>query len=219
MLGRIGQANEGTEQGQRSGGETPCRRRRVPHPCAVAPPRASASRIPSWLPTWSLALARMTLRLTAVVVPIAVLAIGLLYLRLHNGPISLTFMVEPIQRVLNEEMPGIQFRIEDAIVQLTSSGAIEFRLTSVRITEDTGSLVALASRASVQLSLSAMRKGRIAPSRIDLLQPRIVLFESDRPAYLLGYGRDLQGRTLTMPPSSPGAQPRSPLARPKSSRP
>jgi hypothetical protein len=159
--------------------------------------------MPRWLAVWSRAAARISLRLAAVVVPIAVLAAGLLYLRLHNGPISLSFMVEPIQRVLNEEMPGIQFRIEDAIVQLTSSGAIEFRLTSVRITEDTGSLVALASRASVQLSLSAMRRGRIAPSRIDLLQPRIVLFEPDRPSYMLGYGRDLQGRTLTMPPLSP----------------
>ncbi len=161
----------------------------------------------------------MTLRFAAVVVPIAALAIGLLYMRLHNGPISLTFMVEPIQRVLDEEMPGIQFRIEDAIVQLTSSGAIEFRLTSVRITEDTGSIVALASRATVQLSLSAMRKGRIAPSRIDLLQPRIVLFEADRPSYTLGYGRDLQGRTLTIPPQHPTTPPRGPPARLKSSRP
>jgi hypothetical protein len=200
MLGRIGQANEGT--GKESGSAanavppTPRRaRRRLAVPAWV----------PGWLPIWSLALARMTLRLTAVVVPIAALAVGLLYLRLHNGPISLSFMVEPIQRVLNEEMPGIQFRVEDAIVQLTSAGAVELRLTSVRITEDTGSLVALASRASVQLSLSAMRSGRIAASRIDLLQPRIVLFESDRPSYLLGYGRDLQGRTLTMPPSSPAA--------------
>lgn len=140
--------------------------------------------------------------MVAVVVPIVVLVIGLVYLRLLNGPISLSFMVEPIQRVLNEEMPGIQFRVEDAIVQLTSSGAVELHLTSVRITEDTGSVVALASRASVQLSLSALRTGRIAPSRIDLLQPRVVLFSSDRPSYMLGYGHDLQGRTLSMPPVS-----------------
>ena len=206
MLGRIGQANEGIGRKDGMAADavtTPVR--------DVTPPRvprraqrrlALSAWIPNWLPTWSLALMRVTMRLAAVVVPVALLAIALLYMRLHNGPISLSFMVEPIQRVLDEEMPGIQFRIEDAIVQLTSSGAIELRLTSVRVTEDTGSLVALASRASVQLSLSALRKGRIAPSRIDLLQPRIVLFEPDRPSYMLGYGRDLQGRTLTMPPLS-----------------
>jgi hypothetical protein len=142
---------------------------------------------------------RGVLAIIAIVVPVAALAAGLLYLRLMSGPISVSFLVEPMQHVLNEEMPGVQFRIEDAIVQLNSEGAVEFRLTSVRVTEDTGSLVALASRASVQLSLRALRSGRIAPARIDLLQPRVVLFAADRPSYMLGYGRDLQGRTLTMP--------------------
>jgi hypothetical protein len=135
----------------------------------------------------------------AIVLPLCLLTAGLLYLRLMTGPISVSFLVDPIQRGLDEEMPGVQFRVEDAIVQLTPEGAIEFRLTSVRLTEDTGSVVALASRASVQLSLRALRSGRIAPSRIDLLQPRVVLFSADRPSYMLGYGRDLQGRTLTMP--------------------
>ena len=203
MLGRIGQANDGTSKIDGKAVSAVPTSSRVTR-FARRWPRFTRPRwIPNWLATWSTALARMTLRFTAVVVPIAALAVGLLYLRLHSGPISLSFMVEPIQRVLNEEMPGVQFGIEDAIVQLTSSGAVEFRLTTVRITEDTGSLVALASRASVQLSLSALRRGRIAPARIDLLNPRIVVFEPDRPAYTLGYGRDLQGRTLSMPPKSP----------------
>ncbi len=154
---------------------------------------------------------RVVLRTLAVLLPIGALAVGLFYWRLSSGPIPLTFMVEPIQRVLNEDMPGVQFRIEDAVLQLTSGGAVELQLTSVRITEDTGSLVAFASRASVQLSTSALRKFRIAPSRIDLLRPRVVLFAPDRPSYMLGYGRDLQGRTFTMPSAPPdgvrGAEP------------
>jgi hypothetical protein len=213
MLGRIGQANDGSSRldgPAKSAEPAPSRAARLVRRLPRLPRLSRPAWMPGWIATWSRALARVTLRLTAVLVPIAILAAGLLYIRLLNGPISLSFMVEPIQRVLNEEMPGIQFGVEDAIVQLTSSGAVEFRLTSVRITEDTGSLVALASRASVQLSLSALRRGRIAPSRIDLLQPRIVMFESDRPAYTLGYGRDLQGRTLTMPPRSS----EEPVARP-----
>jgi hypothetical protein len=143
--------------------------------------------------------ARGVFGIVAIVVPLAVLAVGLLYLRLLSSPISVSFLVEPMQRVLNEDMPGVQFQIEDAIIQLSPQGGVELRLTSVRVTEDTGSVVALASRASVQLSLRALRTGRIAPSRIDLLAPRVVLFSSDRPSYMLGYGHDLQGRTLTMP--------------------
>jgi len=153
-------------------------------------------------PRWIRKLARGAFLVMMVVLPLAVLSAGLAYVRLMNGPISLSFLVDPIQRVLNEEMPGVQFQIEDAIVQLTSEGAVELRLTSVRVTEDTGSIVALASRASVQISLRALRSARIAPSSIYLLQPRVVLFTPDRPTYMLGYGRDLQGRTLTMPEAS-----------------
>lgn len=143
--------------------------------------------------------ARGVFGIVAFVVPLALLAVAVLYLRLMSSPISVSFLVEPMQRVLNEDMPGVQFQIEDAIIQLSPQGGIELRLTSVRVTEDTGSVVALASRASVQLSLRALRTGRIAPARIDLLAPRVVLFSSDRPSYMLGYGHDLQGRTLTMP--------------------
>jgi hypothetical protein len=160
-------------------------------------PSTGRRRVPGWLRGCG----RVLGKTTTVVLPLLLLAVGLVYLKLYHSPISLSFMVDPIQRVLNEEMPGVQIQVEDAILQRTSSGGVELRLTSVRVTEDSGSIVALASRASVQLSFSALRKGRIVPSRIDLLQPRVVWFGSDRSSYMLGYGRDLQGRTLSMPPA------------------
>ena len=196
MHGQLGQASDNTDG----------------TPVPAAPPIAVAAEVIRPKPKveararpaarWAKGCARGFLTITAIIVPLVALAAGLLYARLLVSPISASFLVEPIQRVLNDEMPGIQFQIEDAIIQLTSSGGIEARLTSVRVTEDTGSVVALASRASVQLSLRALRKGTIAPARIDLLQPRVVLFATDRPAYTLGYGRDLQGRTFTMPATS-----------------
>lgn len=179
-------------------------------PKSAAPPAAmpdairtettgSARRLPARPSRWLRGCTRALLTIVAIFVPLVALVAGGLYLRLMFGPIPVSFLVEPMQRVLNEEMPGVQFRIEDAIIQLTSAGGVELRLTSVRVTEDTGSLVALASRASVQLSLRALRRARLAPTRVDLLQPRVVLFASDRPSYMLGYGRDLQGRTFSMP--------------------
>ncbi len=201
MHGHVGQADR-----QTGGDPGP-----VPTPAATTaestraePPQPRGRALPA-TPRWVKGCGRALFVTAVVVVPLVALAIGLLYLRLMSGPISVSFLVEPIERGLNEEMPGVQFRVEDAIVQLTSEGAIEFRLTSVRLTEDTGSVVALASRASVQLSLRALRTGRLAPARIDLLQPRVVLFASDRPSYMFGYGRDLQGRTLTMPTAPAGS--------------
>jgi hypothetical protein len=199
MHGQLGQASGSTDGTPVPAGPLP-----AAAPEAIRPkvePSARASRPAT---RWLKGCARGFLTITAIVVPLVALAAGVLYARLLTGPISASFLVEPIQRVLNDEMPGIQFRIEDAIIQLTSSGGIEARLTSVRVTEDTGSVVALASRASVHLSLRALRSGRIAPARIDLLQPRVVLFAADRPSYMLGYGRDLQGRTLTMPATPAG---------------
>jgi hypothetical protein len=193
MHGLIGQASGGTE-----GAPEPA----VPTAAAPDPTRAGTARRrwrPPTPPKWLKRCTRAFLAIVAIVVPLVALAAGGLYLRLMYAPIPVSFLVEPMQRVLNEEMPGVQFRIEDAIVQLTSAGGVELRLTSVRLTEDTGSLVALASRASVELSLRALRRGRLAPTRVDLLQPRVVLFASDQPSYLLGYGRDLQGRTFSMP--------------------
>ncbi len=196
MHGHVGQASEDT-------GGAPGR---AESPAPPAPPVIHASAEPEagrqrQVPWWLRRCTRGVLTFLAIVMPLAALGVGLVYLRLMNGPIPVSFLVEPMQRVLNEEMPGIQFRIEDAILQLTPEGGVELRLTSVRVTEDTGSVVALASRASVQLSFRALRSGRIAPARIDLLQPRVVLFVADKAPYMLGFGRDLQGRTLTMPAS------------------
>ena len=97
MLGRIGQANEGTGRDDGTGADavtTPVRDVTPPQAPRRAQRRLAVSAwIPNWLPTWSWALMRVTMRLTAVVVPVALLAIALLYMRLHNGPISLSFMV------------------------------------------------------------------------------------------------------------------------------
>jgi hypothetical protein len=199
MLGRVGQSSSDTGRDMSAAPDDI----RVPIPDTEPSPTA-AQRFRSHAPRLmgkSLSVcSRVALRTAAIVLPICLVAIGLFYLRLYQGPISLTFMVEPIQRVLNDEMPGIQFRLEDAVLQLTKGGAVELQLTNVRVTEDTGS----ASRASVEMSYRALRSLRIAPTRIDLLHPRVELSEPDRPTYLLGYGRDLQGRTLTMPSSPAG---------------
>ena len=197
MLGQVGQSNSDT--GRDVSAMPDAIARPAAETVAPTPLPPAGSEAPRLIKKSFAVCSRVALRTVAIVLPICALAIGLLYLRLYQSPISLTFMVEPIQRVLNDEMPGIQFRLENAVLQLTSSGAVELQLTSVRVTENTGSVVAVASRASVQLSYRALRSLRIAPSRIDLLQPRVELSAPDRPTYLLGYGRDLQGRTLTMP--------------------
>ena len=47
------------------------------------------------------------------------LGVGLIYLRLLQGPISVGFIVAPVERGLNAELPEFSVKIEDAIVQLS----------------------------------------------------------------------------------------------------
>jgi hypothetical protein len=129
------------------------------------------------------------LRGVAIIVPILLFGVGLLYLRLLYSPVSVPFLAGPIERGLNAELPGFAFGIGDAVLQRSDSGGIEFRLKTVRMNDSGGSVVALARLASVELNLKALLGGRIAPSRIDLIEPRFLLFY------------DEQGHLALKPPS------------------
>src|SRR5262245_12375204 len=97
---------------------------------------------------------------------LAVLVAGLGYVRLRHGPISLDFLVEPIERGINAELAGNKVRIDDAIVSLSETGGIEFRLTNIRLQERDGDTVASAPFAAVELDTSALWSLRAVPARI-----------------------------------------------------
>ncbi len=137
----------------------------------------------------------------AVVVPLVVLAVGLVYFRLLQGPISISFLVSPVERALKSELPGVTIDIEDAIVRLADQGGIEFRLKNVRIDEADGDTLALAPLAAVQLSTKAMLSGRIAPARIELIQPRIVMAQDEEGNLALSF-TPTEGQGATAPAQS-----------------
>jgi hypothetical protein len=129
-------------------------------------------------------IAKRTGRLMAkVLLPVMMLAclgLGLLYVRLLNGPVSLKFLAEPIARSIGTELPGYGVVIEDALVRLTDSGGMEFRLRNVRFTDGENRAVAVAPLAAINMSLSALKVGRLAPARIVLIEPRLLLSYSEQ---------------------------------------
>ena len=90
----------------------------------------------------------------APVVLIAVLIFGLGYVRLRHGPVSLKFLVAPIERGINAELEGNAVKIDDAVVSLSETGGVEFRLRNLSMTEADGDIVASAPLAAVELSAS-----------------------------------------------------------------
>lgn len=125
---------------------------------------------------------------------LAVLVGGLGYVRLLHGPVSLEFLVDPIERGINAELDGSSAQIDDVVVSLSETGGVEFRLRNMRLLED-GNVVASAPQAAVELSTSALWSAKFVPARVELIEPRLYL----------SYSKD-SGLTLSFPKSL-GAEP------------
>lgn len=109
---------------------------------------------------------------------LAALGAGILYVRLLNGPISLQFLAAPIGRSIAAEFPGINVAIEDALVRLTESGGLELRMRNVRFTDADSAPIAIAPLAAVGMSGAALWSGRLAPDKVVLIEPRLLLVYS-----------------------------------------
>lgn len=127
---------------------------------------------------------------------IGALVVGLGYVRLVHGPISLNVLVEPIERGVSAELGGLVVRIDDVAVSLAEAGGFEFQLRNVRISEEDGDLVASAPLAAVELSGLGLWALRIVPSRVELIDPQLSVSYSEDGRFALSF-------------SGPGASPAS----------
>ena len=147
---------------------------------------------------------------------LALLIAGLGYVRLRHGPVSLHFLVEPIESGINAELGGNAVRIDDVVVSLSGTGGLEFRLQNVRMHEKDGDVVASAPFAAVELSTSALWSMRVVPARIELIEPRLFLYYSEDGGLAMSFSKpiatDLKLDDQLPPPSAVPAP--VPAARP-----
>lgn len=125
---------------------------------------------------------RVTSFLMFLLVPPVVLAallVGLGYVRLMHGPFTVKPLTAVIERALAAELPGLGVRIAEVDVALADGSSVEFRLKNIRITEGDGDLVASAPMAVASLSWPALKRLRIAPERVELIEPRLSLSISE----------------------------------------
>lgn len=152
--------------------------------------------------TWPLWIA------TRVVLPCIILvsiAAGVFWVKLLNGPISLKFIAEPIARAIASDLPGIAVSVEDATVLLADGRGLEFRLRNVKLSDTRGVTIAQAPDAAITLSTTALWSGTVAPSRIILIEPSLVLQYSIERGLSLSFaaaGRveDASGRAVDAAP-------------------
>lgn len=158
--------------------------------------------------------ARILARVLIFVALAGVLGFAALYAKLAHSPISMSFLVPPIENAVNRTLSGLHFDIGDAVLRRSDKGyGVEFRLTAVRLVEDGGGPIVESPFASANVSLRALLTGHMAAGRIDLIGPRLFLQYTEERGLALSFvdPRDSKGdlggnrRDAAPGPSGPGA--------------
>jgi len=128
---------------------------------------------------------RLSLEIVTALIVIGAITLAVVYGRLSQGPMSMAFLVEPVEKSVNGQLRGPSIEIADAVVRLSDGGGIEFRLKTVRLYDQSGVVVAEAPFASVGLSARALLTGRLAAGSVDLIGPRVLMHVDDNEGVAL----------------------------------
>ena len=110
--------------------------------------------------------------------------------RLSSGPLSLGFLSPYIQEALEGDDLPYRFEFKDTVLVWTGwSEALEIQLTDLRVADTSGETLAAVPAASLGLSGAALLRGTIAPTSIELIEPRLGLVRRpDGSVHLAGSG-------------------------------
>jgi hypothetical protein len=127
-------------------------------------------------------------RTAAILTLFLIVAFAALHAKLAHAPVSMSFLVPPIEKAVNLTLSGHRFDIGNAVLRRSGSWlGIEFRLTDVRLLDDTNSPVIESPFASADVNLRALLLGRFAASHIDLIGPRLYLQYSEERGLALAF--------------------------------
>lgn len=104
------------------------------------------------------------------------LSLALVFLMVQRGPISVGFLVGPIEEAIRRELGTGRVEIESALLRLSEDGrGIEFRLANLRIKDANGAILAETPLAGINLSGAALLRGWLAPVSVEFIRPRLRL--------------------------------------------
>ena len=120
--------------------------------------------------------ARIALQLLGALFGVLAILFALGAWRLSSGPLSLGFLSPYIQEALEGDDLPYLFEFEDTVLVWAGWGeALEIRLTELRIADTNGDTLAAVPAASLGLSGAALLRGAVAPTSIELIEPRLGL--------------------------------------------
>ena len=172
-------------------------------PAGVAPAAQRVATTVSALP-----FARAVKPCLYVALPVVLLsafAVGIVYVRLLQGPMSLKVLTRMVERGITAELSDTTAHIDDVQLTFSKEGGFEFRIINVRLMGADGETMASAPLAAIELSSAALRKFRVVPERIDLIEPHLTLFYSHETGVSLSLAGDKD--EAASPPDAAGAAP------------
>lgn len=146
------------------------------------------SRVPARAAKATVFCASVVLRIVVILLVVGGAGFGALYAKLSHSPISMSFLVPPIENAVNRTLSGMRFDIGDAVLRRSDKGlGIEFRLAKVRLVDEDNSPIAESPFAAAEVSMKALLRGRLAPRQIDLIGPKLFLQYTDERGIALSF--------------------------------
>jgi hypothetical protein len=107
-------------------------------------------------------------------VGIAVIVVAGLYWRLSQGPISLAFLGDSIERAVNAQLPDLKISLGDTEVALDATTLTpHVRTRNIVLRDAQGEVLASAPRAGVALSAGRLFRGVVSVTELELINPRV----------------------------------------------
>ena len=107
---------------------------------------------------------------------------------LHRGPVPLDFMTPHLEAMLNAQGSGFAVDIDRTLIVWAGwRDAIDIRATNVSVQAADGSNLARVPELSLGLSLRALVRGRLAPTSLKAIGPRIRVVRRETGDFALGF--------------------------------
>ncbi|HUQ36422.1 MAG TPA: DUF3971 domain-containing protein [Aestuariivirga sp.] len=109
--------------------------------------------------------------------------------RLSQGPVSLDFMTERIEREINKSLSGMTVDVAGAVFEMDSRTNVpHFRLRDLVLLDKSGNLIAKSQRAAISFEGSSLFMGSLVPRGIELIGTRILVKRQLDGGLVLGFG-------------------------------
>ena len=117
------------------------------------------------------------------------LMVGVLFFQLSRGPISLSFLSPVVERMLNTTMDGASVRLHDTVLAWEGpQRALDIRATGLQVLDADGAVQASVPEMTVTFSARALLRGLIAPTKLELLGPRMNVVRTTEDGFSVGFG-------------------------------